>query len=151
MLQLVKDPNVKGISRTGLQQKRGQTVFGIVFITQPKNGFFKIASQGDDGFADDLRVPVDRTDLPGKPKSSQFAGGRRVNITSAIWMSLEKTGRNSFSLRSLNSRTQDSRLRFTPGEQREFFGSQNGSDAHRDRVPGHICFTPEITCRVSAG
>src|SRR5580692_10268964 len=100
--------------------------------------------------SDDPGLPVDRADLPGKPNSSQFSGSSLINVRSAIRMALEKTGRNSFSLRALNSRTKDRRLRFAPGKQREFFGLQNRSNAHRDRVSGYICFTAEVPCCISA-
>ena len=128
-----------------------QAVLVVVFVGQFEDGFPDGQGEPDDGFADEVVVPVAEPDEPRSIEAGQLFGGGVVEIYFCVGVVLEVAGRQRGEDGAFDRFLHHFCLVLAPGHEVDALGFQDGFDAHGDGAVRYFLFGGEVLEGVLSG
>ena len=148
MLQVVEYLDIYFIGRTESLDQIGHPIVDVVFVFYFQDRLFHFLAQPDDGFSDQLVVPLYFADQPGLIGTRQFFGCTFVDDELYVRMYLQKSGRDSIRNTTFDRSFDDRSFFLTPSQEYYFPGFHNRTHSHGNGAGRHIFHAAEISCSI---
>ena len=148
VLHVVEYLDIYFIGRTESLDQIGHPIVDVVFVFYFQDRLFHFLAQPDDGFSDQLVVPLYFADQPGLIGTRQFFGCTFVDDELYVRMYLQKSGRDSIRNTTFDRSFDDRSFFLTPSQEYYFPGFHNRTHSHGNGAGRHIFHAAEISCSI---